>query len=77
MSNFKKLIKHFADGRTVCNCGEAYHTNCGRGAAGLGEFGQTLWVDDLPACRHGCSTNQFDAKNEMANRVINLVITQQ
>jgi len=62
--SFKKLIKHYANGSEICNCGEAYYTNCGKGSVG----GQDR--DDLPTCKHGCSSNIITAKNYIAEMVL-------
>jgi hypothetical protein len=62
--DFKSLIERYADGRNVCNCGEAYYSPCGRGIVN-GEF-----RNDLPACAHGCSANLICAKHEIASKVV-------
>lgn len=65
--NFKKLVKFFADGRTVCNCGQAYLTNCGVGYIGFAK------VMDIPTCAGGCSSAQISAKYEIADRSVTLL----
>lgn len=64
MSAFGDLIKRYANGRRVCNCGEAYYTNCGTGIVGNERRA------DLPACQWGCSANRVVARNEIAERVL-------
>lgn len=59
------LVEGYADGRPICNCGRAYYTPCGRGIDRDG----TIRTDFLD-CRNGCSANQLDTSNEIAERVI-------
>ena len=59
---FKALILRYADGRRICNCGEAYYSPAEPG---------TYWTSDghVPdVCRDGCSANLINAKYEMAKR---------
>lgn len=61
---YKALVKRYAGGRQVCNCGKAYYSNEMRGM----KDGQ--WRNDLPGCRGGCTTNQAITVNEISKRVI-------
>ena len=67
--NFKKLIIKYAEGRSICNCGEAYLANCGE-ASILDENGDWKKVKDYPVCQYGCSANQIIAKEYIAKRVL-------
>lgn len=62
--HFKELIKRYADGRPICNCGEAYCSPCGEGR--LNGEPRT----DLLVCRYGCSAAKIDAKNEIAEKAL-------
>ena len=62
--HFKELVIRYADGRPICNCGQAYYTPCGEGY--LNGERRT----DMLICRYGCSAAQIDAKNEIAERVL-------
>ena len=66
--SWDKLIKRYADGRPICNCGEAYCQPVGVGAVCKGG----VWEDitDLLVCQYGCSANQLTAKEEVATRVL-------
>lgn len=70
MSDFKKLIVKFADGRKICNCGEAYLSPC---ASGIDREGRNR--TDMLACKDGCSVNQINAKEYIASRVVELLPT--
>ena len=62
---WKDLVQRYADGRHVCNCGDAYYTPCGVGLLNDGTA-----VTDALVCRYGCSANQLDAKKDIARRVL-------
>ena len=66
---FKALIERFADGRSICNCGEAYYATDGV----YWKAGSPLQFHDGLHCKSGCSTNQIDAKYEIAERVTALL----
>lgn len=61
---WKELVKRYADGRPICNCGEAWLYPC---AVGIDAQGRHR--TDMPACRHGCSANLIDTKYEIARRL--------
>ena len=63
-ANFESLIERYADEREICNCGEAYLSNCGHGSKG------GIERTDLPTCRSGCGANQISAKYYIAGRVM-------
>lgn len=62
---WQKLIKRYADGRQICNCGDAYYTPCGVGIDCDGNH-----RTDLPACQYGCSANQLFTRDDIARRVL-------
>lgn len=62
---WEKLIKVYADGRPVCNCGQAYYEACGEGIDRDGQY-----RTDMLSCKHGCSANQIHAKEYIAARVL-------
>jgi hypothetical protein len=51
---WEKLIAHYADGKPICNCRDAYYTP--------NEEGNLV-------CRYGCSTAKLHAKQYVAERV--------
>lgn len=61
---YRKMVKHFADGRKICNCGEAWYTAAPtpRDAELYGDY----------YCAHGCSSNQIAAKYELVHRLAKL-----
>lgn len=65
MTHWEELIVAYADGQTICNCGQAYAAPCATGIDAQGR-----WRNDLMACRSGCSANQLDAKEYIAKRVM-------
>lgn len=65
---WERLVEHFADGRTPCNCGEAYYTNCGWALIPKPD-GTYIEVHDHPACESGCSANQRRARDWIALRM--------
>lgn len=64
MTNFEKLIVRYAGDKKICNCGQAYLTNCGNARVNGKD------VFDYPVCKYGCSTNQIMAKEYIADRVV-------
>ena len=58
MNKWPELIKLCANGRTICNCGEAY-TDVDR--------------DGNSVCMYGCGAAQIEAKEIVAARVLNAV----
>lgn len=67
---FQKLIKRYAKGRQICNCGNAYYKNCGHGSSFDSKLGRWIDRDDMPTCEHGCSANQISAKEYVAEEVL-------
>jgi len=62
MKNFKKLIKRYANGKEICNCGEAYYSK--------DEDGHSI-------CKDGCSANIINAKEYIATKIIEEFINAQ
>lgn len=67
-TNFEKLIIKYAGRKKICNCGEAYLTNCGIAWIPDGK-GDWKKVTNHPVCNYGCSANQIIAKEYIAMRV--------
>lgn len=65
MTKWKKLILRYADGRPICNCGEAYYSPCGHGIDSSGKR-----RTDMLACRGGCSANLTAVMEDIATRVL-------
>lgn len=71
-NDWKAIVKHYAKGKPICNCENAYYTLCGKGFDREGNL-----RTDLPACTGGCDCNQILCRNEIAKQIINdLKITQ-
>ena len=62
-SNYEKLVERYADGKQLCNCRQAYYTNCGHG------YKDGIDRTDLPTCQHGCSSNQITATEYIADKI--------
>jgi len=65
---WEALILRYAGSKAVCNCGQAYYTNCGQSSR-LVE-GKWITAYDNPCCQYGCSSNQLQAKNYVAEMVM-------
>ena len=63
-TNFQKLVKRYAGGKTICICKEGYKENCGEG------YVNGIHRTDLSVCRHGCSANQIATKEHIATMVL-------
>jgi|HubBroStandDraft_1064217.scaffolds.fasta_scaffold02177_8 hypothetical protein len=66
---WKRLVKRYANGRTICNCGHAYYM-------GPHEETYTDWLGERrtraghpQSCRSGCQANQYATKLEIATNV--------
>lgn len=72
-NNFKALVQRYANGKALCNCQEAYYTNCGHGSKSI----NGKWVDftDLPCCESGCSSNKISAKYYIAEKITEEFLT--
>ena len=62
---YKMLVRKYADGRKICNCGEGYLSPC---ACGIDEHG--IDRTDMLACNYGCSANKIYTRDEIARRVV-------
>lgn len=71
--DWKDLVVRFAYDRQICNCGQAYLTNCGSASIYDTAVGAYKTVHDYPTCYAGCSANQIFAKQEIATRVVVLL----
>lgn len=60
-----QIIAANAEGRKVCNCGDAYYSPCGEGIDRQGRH-----RTDIDACDGGCSSNQIKAKHEIAAKFL-------
>ena len=65
MDEWAELVRRYADGRPICNCGQAYYTPIGHGTD---KFGKKR--TDMLACKYGCQANQYDLKDKIARRVL-------
>ncbi len=63
--SWKKLVNHYADGKPICNCGEAYYSPCGEGIDGQG-----IMRADMLVCKYGCSAAQIQTKEDIATIVL-------
>lgn len=71
--DWKDLVVRFAGDRKICNCGNAYLTNCGSASIYDSELGAYKKVEDYPTCYAGCSANQIFCKHEIATHVVSLI----
>lgn len=65
---FERLVVRYAGNRVVCNCGQAYYTNCGT-VSFLDNNGDWQTRNDYPECKNGCDANLERAKIEIAEQV--------
>lgn len=65
MDACNQLVQRYADGRPICNCGEAYYSPCGHGIDARGAH-----RTDMLACKYGCSANKISAKAYIASRML-------
>lgn len=65
MDEWQTLIKRYADGRHICNCGNAYLSPVGRGMDSKGYL-----RDDMLTCSGGCASNQITAREEVAEKIM-------
>ena len=63
--DWKTLVKRYADGRQICNCGCAYNSPVGIGISG------GVRRTDLMTCEYGCSAAQIFAREYVAKKVLN------
>lgn len=71
-AHWRELIRRFANGRDICNCGNAYYANDGE-----------YWLAGDPAgspphqdgkhCKFGCQANILRARDELAEKLLPLV----
>lgn len=61
-SAWTRLLRRYAFGRTLCNCREAY---AGKVSCWVNGREGICW-----GCPNGCSSNQIDARNDIAKKVI-------
>ena len=61
--HWRMLVRRYADGRSICNCSEAYYSE--NGEYYLNGEKKT----DGKFCRHGCQANQWSAKYDIARRI--------
>jgi len=66
---WEKLVERYADGRSLCNCGNAYYSEGGEYMiAGGPDHGKTF--HNGKHCKYGCQANQYGVKDEIASRVL-------
>lgn len=66
---WEKLIKRYANGRLICNCGQAYYSLDGE-AWIVGGPDDGKHITDYPHCKYGCQANQYAVKDEIAKAVL-------
>ncbi len=66
---WKILVRRYAKGHVVCNCGHAYLTNCGH-AYVIDLNGRDREVFDHPVCGSGCSAAKIAARDHVAQSVL-------
>lgn len=63
--DWQALVRKYANGRDICNCGDAYYANDGEyivtGVSGRFYNGKH--------CKYGCSTNILNARDEIASLI--------
>ncbi|MDE2107320.1 MAG: hypothetical protein KGL39_59540 [Patescibacteria group bacterium] len=65
------LVRRYADGRDVCNCGEAWYARIGDQLTDWDGHGWRSVVNGDPMrCAYGCRANQLSCKHEIAQRVV-------
>ncbi len=62
--HWQSIVKKYADGRPICNCGDAYYSPCGEG------YLNGVHKMDMLMCQFGCSSNQIQAKEEIAEKIL-------
>lgn len=70
-TSWEKLMEQYADGRTICNCGQAYRSPVGEGVI-LGPDGKREERTDLMVCAYGCNSAQIAAREYIADRVLDV-----
>lgn len=61
------LIDRYADGRSPCNCHQAWYAPIGEKM--ITADGKTVVNDNPRCCKYGCQSNQLSAKEEIGRRV--------
>lgn len=65
-TSWEKLVAIHADGKEICNCGNAYYSHCaGKDSRCCGHDGRAHTY-----CAAGCSSNQIRAREEIADKLI-------
>jgi hypothetical protein len=62
--HWKALVAHYADGRPICNCADAYYSKGGKYWRDGVEYNDGLYCDG------GCQANQFKAQNYVCKRIV-------
>lgn len=65
---WKTLVRRYADGRQICNCGSAYYTPCGHGSIVVD--GRRVDRTDMLVCEYGCSANLLRTRDEIGPRAL-------
>lgn len=68
---WKALVEHFAEGKELCNCREAYYATDGEYWLS-GDKTNTTYHNGR-YCPSGCSANQYKARDEIAKKMIDLL----
>jgi hypothetical protein len=64
MDDWQTLVKRFANGRPICNCGDAYYSEGGTYWRGGNEHHDGLY------CKGGCNAARYEARDHVAMCVL-------
>ena len=70
MTAWEQLVEKFADGRSLCNCRQAYYSPIGKGISCID--GHLIELHNMPVCKDGCSANMLRVKEEIAERCLSV-----
>lgn len=70
-SSWELLVVRYADGRAVCNCGEAWYMRVGETSFEVVDGHYRKVANTNPrTCQYGCQANQRACKVEIGQRVV-------
>lgn len=65
-NEWEDLVRRYANGRSICNCGNAYYSEGGT----YWKTGSTETFHDGQYCKDGCSANCCTVKDDVAKRAL-------